>query len=113
MSKAQCIATALIYSGRPDPEWNIDRWQLKGLKEIWQELPSSKVGPPAPPPLGYRGAALHCPSGEEWYAYGRIVTLKRGASRAKHRADDESRFEQTLLSTAPKSALPTGLRVPL
>jgi hypothetical protein len=112
MSKAHCTATALIYSGRPDPEWEIDNEQLETLKDIWQKLPPSKIAPPSPPPLGYRGAAIRCASGEEWFAYSNIVTFKRGAGRPRHRVDHQRRFEQTLLATAPLNALPAGLRVP-
>jgi hypothetical protein len=112
MKKAHCKATTLIYSGRPDPEWEIGNEQLENLKRIWQQLPPSKKAPPSPPPLGYRGAAIRCTSGEEWFTYSKIVTFKRGASRPKHRVDDQRRFEQTLLATAPLDALPTGLGVP-
>jgi hypothetical protein len=112
MRKAHCTATALIYSGRPDPEWELAHEQLETLKRIWQQLPPSKIAPPSPPPLGYRGAAIRCNSGEEWLAYGNIVTFKRGASRPKHRVDDQRRFEQTLLGAAPLNALPAGFRPP-
>ena len=110
MRKTHCTATALIYSGRPDPEWEIDNEQLETLKRIWQQLPPSKIPPPAPPPLGYRGAAIRCTSGEEWFAYRTIVTFARGASRPKHRVDDQRRFKQTLLGTAPVNVLPAGFR---
>jgi hypothetical protein len=112
MREASCTATAFIYSGRPDPEWEIDDENLETLKHIWQELPPSKSAPPSPPPLGYRGAGIRCSSGEKWFAYSRIVTFTRRASRPRHRLDHERRFEQTLLATAPLNALPPGFGVP-
>lgn len=113
MRETHCTATAFLYSGRPDPEWGVGSEQLKTLRQIWQELPSSKIGPPSPPPLGYRGAAIHCRSGEEWFAYRDIVTFQHGASPPKHRVDVQRRFEQTLLGTAPSNVLPAQFRIPL
>jgi hypothetical protein len=107
-----CVATASLFAGRPDPEWMIDDAQLDTLLGIWRGLAASAAGPPAPPPLGYRGCALRCANGDEWHAYGGVATQGRGNRPPEHRTDVGRRFERALLATAPAGALPDGLLRP-
>lgn len=106
MTGARCTATARIYSGRPDPEWSLDAEQLATLRRLWRRLPPATSGPPPAPPLGYRGAAVRCASGDRWSAYRGVATFQRGAARPQHREDPGRRFEHAVLATAPADSLP-------
>jgi hypothetical protein len=112
MIPGRCTGTALVYSGRPDPQWKIENQSLQGLKKIWEELPPSRTPPPRPPLLGYRGCWVQCPSGEQWLAYAGIVALKLGAGRSRYRLDKDRRFERAALETAPPKRLPEEFRIP-
>ena len=95
-------ASALVYSGRPNPEWDV----TGELSARWNELPELEGEPPAPaPPLGYRGVALTAPDGERIEAYGGTVTRGDG----ERRADPARGFERAVLASAPPGAVPDGL----
>ena len=111
MTPTKCRASALLYSGRPDPEWSVDDEQLELLEHIWNELPSSRSAAPAAPPLGYRGLTLACSSEKHWLAYGGVVTFKHGTRRPQHRRDEPRRFERALAGTAPPDVLPRDLEL--
>jgi len=106
----KCVGTALIYSGRPDPEWRISGRQVAALSRVWAELSPSKSEQPRGPALGYRGCSARCASGDEWFAYGGVVTLTDRNGAVERRSDSEGRFEAALLGTAPKGVLPARLR---
>ena len=100
-----CTGTALIFSGRPDPEWPVSADARKRLQAIWLRLEPAAAAPAAPP-LGYRGCALRCPSGAEWFACGGVVSYTFATREVERRRDPERRFERQLLSTAPEGTLP-------
>ena len=102
------IGEALIFSGRPNPTWYIDKVTSKRLKEIWASLEPFPGEIPSPPVLGYRGFILKdTTSNREWFAYGGVVLLKEGGI-SKSRLDRELRFERLVLETAPKGMLPVS-----
>lgn len=47
-----------VFSGRPDPRWQLDEHQLEGLRRLLDELSPSSRQYPAAPGLGYRGFSL-------------------------------------------------------
>jgi len=113
MTQARCIATALIYSGRPDPHWEIGIEQLAEVKKLWERLPRSSTPPPRAPPLGYRGCTVDCTSGQQWFAYNGVVAFKGDAAApARYRLDNERLFEKAVLDTAPVDVLPNQFRIP-
>jgi hypothetical protein len=101
-----CVGTAGIFSGRPDPEWPLSDRQVAMLSRVWAQLPPGQSAPPRAPALGYRGCAVRCASGEEWFAYGGLVTLTHTGVVVQRRDDSRRRFEKTLLGTAPKGVVP-------
>ena len=103
-----CTGTALVFSGRPDPEWPVDRDQAARLRALWLTMTAAASVPPSAPALGYRGCALRCATGEEWLAYGGSVSLT-SASGSDRRGDPERQFERLLLATAPRGMLPSVL----
>ena len=110
MSGAACTASASLYSGRPDPEWPVDDARANALERMWVALAPSSNGPRQAPPLGYRGCALRCNSGNIWHAYDGVATHRQGNGPPEHRIDRERRLEQALLDTAPPGTLPAGMR---
>jgi hypothetical protein len=102
-----CTGTAMVYSGRPDPEWPVSADARRRLEAIWRQLTAATAAAlPAPPPLGYRGCALRCRTGGEWFAYGGVVSHTTASREVDRRGDPERRFERLLLSTAPERTLP-------
>ena len=101
----ECIGAALIYSGRPDPEWAIGASQALALRRLWAKLPRSSAARPAPAALGYRGAVMRC-ANAEWVAYGAAVTRTSPGGHVEQRGDAGRQFERALLATAPEGLLP-------
>jgi len=99
---------ASVFSGRPDPVWDLKPGLAAKLETIWRSLKSDEIEPPPSPALGYRGCFLRGPRSREWFAFGGVVTL-RTASRSESRRDPAKRFEQTLLASAPAGLLPPWL----
>jgi hypothetical protein len=106
---AGCTGTALIFSGRPDPEWLVPAPERRRLHDVWSALNPAMSTPPAAPALGYRGCTLHCPPGDQWFAYRGIVSHTAPSGAVDRRSDPRRRFERLLLSTAPEGALPPQL----
>lgn len=100
------VAGVSIFSGRPDPTWEVAAEDAARLRELWERLePVASVTPPAPP-LGYKGCFLRG-GGQEWRAYKGDVSLVGG--RGETRRDAGREFERLLLSTAPADAVPWPL----
>jgi hypothetical protein len=104
-----CTGAAFVFSGRPDPEWQVPADAGTRLRAIWSGLTPGAPALPAAPALGYRGCALRCPPGDEWRAYGGVVSHAAGSGAVDHRSDPERTFERLLLSTAPGGTLPPSL----
>jgi hypothetical protein len=100
-----CVGGALIFSGRPDPTWNVGKDVLNKLKKIWDSLEHCKGEFPSATPLGYRGCFLRCKPEMEWFVYEGVVRLKT-VEGIEFRIDNDKKFEKSLLSSAPKGMLP-------
>lgn len=104
----ECIARALVFSGRPDPTWKIEKSALQALEQIWESTVPTQKEVPFTPPLGYRGCIIKCDSESEWFVYKNVVTLKKG-SITESREDRYRKFEEFVLSSAPEGLLPPTL----
>jgi hypothetical protein len=102
------FAGASVFSGRPDPVWEVKPALGARLEKIWQSLHPSEIEPPFQPALGYRGCFLQGPRGRQWFAFGGVVTLHLARS-FESRRDPAKRFERTLLASAPANLLPPWL----
>ena len=109
-------AGASVFSGRPDPVWEVKPALAARLEKIWRSLTPSEIEPPPEPALGYRGCFLSGPRGRKWFAFGAVVTLlspsrsKSGAEfRSESRRDPAKKFERALLASAPAALLPPWL----
>ena len=99
---------ASVFSGRPDPLWDVKPSLAVRLERIWRGLKPDHVDAPPFPALGYRGCFLRGPRGREWFAFGGVVTL-RLARRSESRRDPSKKFERALLASAPPGFLPPWL----
>ena len=107
--KGGWTAGAQIFSGRPDPVWDVRHAVAKKLVEIWDSLPvANEKAEPDSGHLGYRGCFLRDAAQQEWQAFGGVVSL-RTKSRVEVRADRVRKFERALIASAPKGVLPEGL----
>jgi hypothetical protein len=103
-------ATALVFSGRRDPAWQIDCETAATLIQVWSALPPSTAAA-HPPPLGYRGCSLTSPDGTSWHAFAGIVSMRSRRPEgqlevSEPRTDIGRRFEIQLLATAPPGLVP-------
>lgn len=102
-------AGASLFSGRPDPSWEVDTDAAARLvRQVEQLPPADDLEFPVPPPLGYRGAWLRAPDGREWLGYEGLVVSSGRIGRGRW-LDPERRLEQEILDTAPAGLLPPGL----
>ncbi|MFB3889644.1 MAG: hypothetical protein ACE14S_09155 [Candidatus Bathyarchaeia archaeon] len=104
-----CIGGALIFSGRPNPTWQVSEKVAQKLKETWNELEPLRGKHPSAPAMGYRGCFLRCDAEKkEWFAYKGMVTLWAG-DIYQFRKDTKRRFERQLLSSAPPATVPSSI----
>jgi hypothetical protein len=101
-------AGASVFSGRPDPVWEVKPALGVRLERIWCGLESAETEPPPLPSLGYRGCFLKGPRGQEWFAFAGVVML-RSPRRPDSRRDPAKKFERALLASAPAGLLPPWL----
>lgn len=104
----ECIVKALIFSGRPDPTWKIEKPIMKELERIWDSLIPMQEELPSALPLGYRGCQIMCNSAIEWLVYRNLVTC-RSRSMIEYRYDRYRKFEKLVISSAPKGLVPLSL----
>jgi len=96
--------TLNVYSGRPDPSWNLDQTRTDELMQKTSALPAS-VAPPGFPPskLGYRGFRVQALDASSqtvavFTVYGGTVRRDQ-MSVTSYSADVERAVERWLLST--------------
>lgn len=102
--------TVLLYSGRPDPEWDLDGGAADALLRLWTTLAARRDATAPTPALGYRGCIVRIGPGG-WHAFGGGVT-HRTQHREESRADPGRRFERAALATAPPGLVPAGALPP-
>jgi hypothetical protein len=99
------IGGAMLFSGRPDPTWNVDPRTMRELESIWTKLPGWSGSAPSAPALGYRGCFVKGPGSGEWFAYEGMVT-RTGQDQSESRRDPDRAFEKIILASAPKGLVP-------
>lgn len=102
-------AGAMVFSGRPDPQWSLPRERVHELTALWRALaPAAQPSVPRAV-LGYRGCWISDPHGARIVACeGIVVHEAHGGRAAEARVDDGRRFERAVLATAPPGVLPPG-----
>ena len=84
-----------IFSGRPNPRWELDEPDAGELQRLQSSLPASGGTAPEPPPLGYRGFSYGIAGSTRAYK-GYVQTLQGIL------ADPEFSVERFLLERLPE-----------
>lgn len=98
-------ATAHVYSGRPDPEWQVPAALVERLMALWTRLPLATRPPAMPPALGYRGVSIVGPGDTRLTGYHGTIVREAPDSRTV-RVDEHAEWERALLESAPEGLLP-------
>ncbi len=97
---ASCTAEAFIFSGRPNPQWELDPEQMKSWMQQWEEASYSDSEVQRPPVLGYNGCRLQKDEHSYWIICNSYVSFY-GTNTVINKRDDDRRMELWLLHTAP------------
>jgi len=98
--KQQCIVIALIYSGRPDPRWELSDEQREHFFNYWNDAILSGTEVKQSTSSGYRGTRLVTPE-KSYLIYNQIITCFEKTERVTKK-DKERKMEIFLLNSAPK-----------
>jgi len=100
------VGRASVFSGRPDPEWEVPGDLASELTSLWSRLPAELVHRSEPGGLGYRYCSLSSPDRRRrWVAFDGVVRYE-SAEGSELRRDEGREFERKLLGSAPKGVLP-------
>jgi hypothetical protein len=93
-------ATALLFSGRQNPEWKLSAAQQKKWMVLWQNAPLNHTAVEIPSILGYTGCRLQYNEHSHWQLCNGCVSFyEKDAVFSKK--DEDRKMELFLLSTAP------------
>jgi len=90
----------LIFSGKPNPTWPIDKKTAEKLEQIWNSLRQLSEKPQTKSVLGYNGCFLKKDGNHIWVVNEKIVTLQTKYG-IKSRLDKNGKFEELLRNSAP------------
>jgi|SRR5262245_5774353 len=96
-----------VFSGRPNPRWELDGDSAESLRRLIGGLPPTADAPPEPPGLGYRGFVFATERGPTRAYTGYVITP--GAVLA----DPSFSVEHFLLDHLPPALEELRRRVPL
>jgi hypothetical protein len=97
-----------IYSGRPNPNWELPAEAAAGLMARIAALPAAAPWT-APDQLGYRGTIVRSPSNRLFHridVYRGLVKVELVDKSIKWHRDEHRTIEEWLLQGAPASELP-------
>jgi len=99
-----------IFSGRPNPRWNLTAAQAAELQEVVDALPMTTAAAPENANLGYRGFIVSDAADTSWriVAYDGYVVVTQG-DRRETRKDDSRTTERWLLQSGG-SAIESSVR---
>lgn len=104
----------LMFSGRPDPEWDLDAEVLSDLSSrIRRGLDAPQTDQSAAPPLGYRGFVIVTPPElselpRQTVVFGGAISVGVGSFAEVH--EDAGRVEELLLADARRHDWGDALR---
>ncbi len=96
-----------MFSGRPDPEWDIPAAKVAELLSLLAGAPSAKKEETAPG-LGYRGCTLVVGM-RSWHAFGGAIVVARAGRTETILVDRGRAFERALAGSAPAGKLPAAV----
>lgn len=104
------VGIAHLFSGRPDPTWDIPAASVEQLQKMWASLETWKGDVPRGAPLGYRGCEVRGPDRAELFVYGGVAIMKgAGNSATQTRKDSRRQLERAILATAPPHLIPASV----
>jgi hypothetical protein len=106
-SDVEWRASALLYSGRPNPEWPVTDADAERLVALWSALQTMRAQTSGAG-LGYRGCTISRGS-RRWHAFEGIAIMTSGTA-TEIRADTSRAFERAILATAPAGTIPETVR---
>jgi hypothetical protein len=99
------VGRASVFSGRPDPEWEVTDDLASRLIAIWGRLPRHSGRASEPGGLGYRFSSLSSNDRRRWVAFDKVVRYE-SPEGTELRRDERREFERRLLESAPAGVLP-------
>ncbi len=102
------MGCAQIYSGRPNPVWDIPVETGITLEESWEYLAPYTGEFQDHSRLGYSGCKLGVENGVEFLAFSGVVA-KSESGKVELRVDQKRTFEKTIFDTAPPGIIPEDL----
>lgn len=91
---------ASIYSGRPDPRWELTDEQADHFMALWQEASHSETEVVIPSISGYKGIRMY--AGEKQFLiYKEVITCMEKQMRTSKK-DKQRTIEKFLLNSAPE-----------
>ena len=94
-------ATALLFSGRQNPEWELTAAQQKNWMVLWQQASLSDTEVKQPSILGYTGCRLQYVERSHWQLYNGCVSFYEEGTK-NYKKDHDRQMELFLLNTAPE-----------
>ena len=94
-------ATALLYSGRQNPEWLLTTAEQQRWMELWQAAVLNETAIKPSPVLGYTGCTLQFEERSHWLLFNGCVSLYEDGDVVAKKDHDRT-MELFLLSTAPQ-----------
>ena len=98
--KQHWTVIALIYSGRPDPRWDLSEEQTDQFLSLWRQASNSETEVTIPSVAGYKGIRMLSP-GKQFLIYNGSMTVIENQFRISKR-DNQRSIERFLLNTAPQ-----------
>ena len=102
------VASVMLYSGRPDPEWSLSKENVMRIFDLWESLAVVPDPPEHGSQLGYRGVRVIIADGTEFTAFGGTV-LRRIHAQPECRSDPTGGVERLVIASAPPGLLPDRL----
>lgn len=94
-------ATALLFSGRQNPEWELTAAQQKNWMVLWKQASLSNKEVEVPSTLGYTGCRLQYDEHSHWQLHNGCVSFYE-KDTVFSKKDEERQMELFLLNTAPE-----------
>lgn len=94
-------ATALMFSGRQNPAWELTPAQQKAWMVLWQQAPLNNLEVEISSKLGYTGCRLQHNTHSHWQLYNGCVSFYEKET-VFSKKDEDRQMEMFLLSTAPE-----------
>ena len=98
--KQHWTVIALIYSGRPDPRWDLSEEQRDHFLSMWRQAGNSETEVTIPSVPGYKGIRMLSP-GKQFLIYNGTMTMIENQFRISKK-DGQRSIEKFLLNTAPE-----------